>query len=62
MRHDCLLCVLQVTLFGEQFGLEDNILASRIGPTSCNSTVWQSDSIVSVTTAAGEGQQVKMVQ
>ena len=44
-----------ITLFGEQFGLEDNIVASRIGPTSTNSTNWQSDSIISVITAAGVG-------
>ena len=44
-----------VTLFGEQFGLEDNILASRIGPSSTNTTQWNSDSIISVLIAPGVG-------
>jgi len=44
-----------ITLFGEQFGLENNIVASRIGPSSTNSTDWQSDSVITVLTAAGLG-------
>ncbi len=44
-----------ITLFGEQFGLEDNILASRIGPSSTNTTEWNSDSIISVLIAPGVG-------
>ena len=44
-----------ITLFGEQFGLEEDALSSRLGPTTTNTTQWVADSIISVTTAEGVG-------
>ena len=44
-----------ITLFGEQFGLEEDELSSRLGPTTTNTTQWVADSIISVTTAEGVG-------